>query len=97
MPSFDSLIRLHAEDVAFVAEEPPATTPGEFIDQLKTAADRLTNFAQINGAEELEIAVLHLTEAQQATSDTARDVFLDRAGRLLADTTEIVDEYRLMV
>lgn len=92
-----SFLRLYADDIAFVAEKSPATTLGDFVDQLDTAATRLGRFAGINGAEDLEDAVRYLNDAQDATDETTRTVLLNQAHDLLKDTGDIVQEYRLMV
>lgn len=83
------------DDIAFAAEEQPATTPQEFIDQLGTAAHNLT-LARMDGAEDLETAVTYLTDAMEAKGAEHR-VLLNRAVGYLAATADMVDEYRLML
>jgi hypothetical protein len=85
----------YVDDIAFVAQEKPATTPQVFIEQLTAAADRLTD-AGINGAEDLETAVTYLSDA--ITSKGAkRKVLLNKAVEYLVNTADMVDEYRDMV
>lgn len=85
----------YVDDIAFVAEAPPATTPQELADQLGTASDRLAD-AGINGAEDLQSAATYLADASDETG-TSRKTLLNRAVRRLAKTAEMVDEYRDMV
>jgi chemotaxis protein histidine kinase CheA len=91
-----SILAQFVDDIAFAAEEPPATTPKVFIEQLRTAAHNLDVHARINGAEDLETAATYLTDAMEAKG-AERRVLLNRAVKYLADTADIVDEYRLMV
>ena len=90
-----SVLAKYVDDIAFVAEEQPATTPSEFIDQLETAAHNLS-MARINGAEDLETAVIYLTDAMRETGGKRRTL-LNQAVEYLKDTADMVDEYRLMV
>lgn len=94
--TIDTLVARYADDIAFVAEERPATTPEGFIEQLRTAAHRLDVYARINGAEDLETAATYLTDAMASTG-AERRVLLNRAVKYLAYTSDMVDEYRLMV
>lgn len=94
--TIEALVACYATDVAFVPEKQPATTPEDFIDQLGTAAHNLGTFARINGAEDLETAVIYLTDAMEAKG-AERRVLLNRAVGYLANTADMVDEYRLMV
>jgi hypothetical protein len=91
-----SILARYVDDIAFVAEAEPATTPAEFIDQLGTAARNLGYFARINGAEDLETAATYLTDAMQSKGGERR-VLLNHAVGYLANTADMVDEYRLMV
>lgn len=91
-----TILARYTDDIAFAAEAEPATTPQEFIDQLGTAARNLGTFARINGAEDLETAVIYLTDAMEAKG-AERRVLLNRAVGYLANTADMVDEYRLMV
>lgn len=91
------LIAQHADDIAFVAEEQPATTISDFVNQLRMATDTLANYADINGSEDLEAAATYLSDAENSTDDTERTVLLNRARALLTNTTDIVNDYRLMV
>jgi hypothetical protein len=91
-----SILARYVNDIAFAAEAEPATTPAEFIDQLDTAARNLGYFARINGAEDLQTAAIYLTDAMQAKG-AERRVLLNHAVGYLANTADMVDEYRLMV
>lgn len=92
----DQFIAEYANDIAFAAEEQPAQTPEAFIEQLRTAAHNLGHYAGINGAEDLETAATYLADALSATGAEQRTL-LDRAVGYLANTAEMVDEYRDMV
>ncbi|MGY3341036.1 hypothetical protein ACVW0K_007229 [Streptomyces filamentosus] len=90
----ESLLRRYADDIAYVAQQPPATDLAGFASQLDTAAPRYEE-AGINGHEDLETASLHLDEALRATG-TDRDVFLRRADSLLRPlVSDMTQEYRL--
>ncbi|MZG04160.1 hypothetical protein G3M53_91450 [Streptomyces sp. SID7982] len=91
------LIAKHAADIAFVAEQDPATTLEDFNEQLDTAAERLgPTWADINGAEELPFAVTYLADAIQSTDDAERAVLVNRAASYLTDVSDVVQEYREM-
>ncbi|MGW1814120.1 hypothetical protein ACWCQM_11240 [Streptomyces sp. NPDC002125] len=93
----ESLIADYAADIAFVAEEEPATTLAVFNTQLATAADRLgKEWADIDGAEELPTAVTYLADAVDSTDDTERTVLVNRAATYLTDIHDLVEEYREM-
>ncbi|WP_326768835.1 hypothetical protein OG978_33705 [Streptomyces sp. NBC_01591] len=92
----ENILARYAADIAFVAEEQPATTIEDFIDQLQTVAERLDS-AGIQGAEDLETAATYLTDAAGNTDDTKRTALLGRATKLLAYADDVVGEYRLMV
>ncbi|MFF2411759.1 hypothetical protein [Streptomyces sp. NPDC058092] len=90
-----NLISRYAAGIAFVAEEEPATTVSDFIDQLSTAAE---NFGMARfDTDELEGAVTYLTDFDSSTDETERAVLLNRAADLLAYVGDIADEYRDMV
>lgn len=91
-----SALAQYVDDIAFAAEEPPAQTPEAFIDQLRTAAHNLETYAGINGAEDLETAATYLSDALES-SGAERRLLLDRAIRHLKNTSDMVDELRLMV
>ncbi|MFF1574816.1 hypothetical protein ACFVWR_18915 [Leifsonia sp. NPDC058292] len=95
-PSIQTLIDTYAKDVAFAADEEPATTASEFIDQLTTAAINLDH-AGINGTENLDNAAVYLTDALNSTDRDEVKILLTRASRYLQSTTDLVDEYRLML
>ncbi|MFB6999319.1 hypothetical protein ACFCXF_14740 [Streptomyces virginiae] len=78
----ETLIRRYADDLAYVAQESPATDLVALISQLDTAAPRY-EAAGINGHEDLETASSYLDEALNSTDETSRDVFLRRADELL--------------
>lgn len=90
-----SVLAKYVDDVAFVAESSPAQTPDEFLSQLETAAHNLST-ARINGAEELETAVTYLADAMKSAG-AERRVLLTKAVGYLANTRDMVDEYRAMV
>ncbi|MFJ3533802.1 hypothetical protein OG596_39260 (plasmid) [Streptomyces sp. NBC_01102] len=97
MITADQLIAKHAADIAFVAEQEPATTLEDFNTQLDTAAHRLgKTWADIQGAEELETAVTYLADAIESTDDAERAVLVNRAASYLCDVYEVVEEYREM-
>lgn len=83
------------DDIAFVAEEKPATTPQEFVEQLSVASERLAD-ARINNAEDLETAATYLADAVNATG-ARRKHLTDQALSYLRYTADMVGEYRLMV
>ncbi|MFJ3184403.1 hypothetical protein ACIPJN_39240 [Streptomyces sp. NPDC086796] len=91
-----SILADYAEGIAFVAEERPATTISDFVDQLCTAIHNF-GMAGINGIEELEDAATYLNDADRATDDNERNVLLTRADKNLAYADDMVDEYRDMV
>lgn len=90
-----SILAPYVDDIAFVAEESPATTPEDFVEQLRTAAHRLDVYARINGAEDLETAATYLVDALASTG-AERSVLLNQVVKYLAYTSDMVDEYRLM-
>jgi hypothetical protein len=90
------IVRRYADDIAYVAEQDPATDLDTLASQLGTAA-RNFDAAGINGHEGLGAAAGHLHEASLAADDAARDAFLRRADKLLAHVWEMAEEYRDMV
>ncbi|MFB8182596.1 hypothetical protein ACFC8N_42735 [Streptomyces sp. NPDC055966] len=90
-----SILATYTDNIAFVAETSPAQTPDEFVNQLETAARNLTA-ARINGAEDLETAATYLIDAIHAKG-TERQVLTKQAVSYLANTRDMVDEYRAMV
>lgn len=93
--TIDAVLARHAQGIAFVAEERPATTVSDFTDQLRTAAENFEG-AGINGFEELEIAAIYLGDAAVSEGADLR-VLLNSAAKYLANATDMVDEYRLML
>lgn len=93
----EDVIRRYAEDIAYVAEDTPATGLDAFIDHLDTAAGRYS-MAGILGHEDLETAAVLLAEASICDDEAARTVFLRRADALLAPIVwDMTQEYRGMV
>lgn len=88
----DLLLSWYADDIAFVAEESPATTLEAFAAQVGTAGSRMED-AGINNAEDLDTASIYLADAANA-SGIEQAVLLKRAADLLNDVTDLVDEYR---
>lgn len=95
MTTAPSLLSKYADDIAYVAEEPPATGLTDFATQLSTAGSRMED-AGINNAEDLDTASTYLADAANA-SGTEQALLLKRAADLLKDVSDMVDEYRLMV
>jgi hypothetical protein len=95
MTTAPSLLAKYADDIAFVAEEPPATSLTDFATQVGTAGSRMED-AGINNAEDLDTASTYLADAANL-SGTDQDVLLKRAADLLGDVADMVDEYRAMV
>jgi len=91
----ETLLARYAVDIAFVAEEWPATTLTGLAEQMQTAAEHMAG-AGIQGTDDLETAATCLLAAE--TPDlTERMVYLTRAARFLTSATDMVDEYRLML
>lgn len=91
-----SVLAPYVNDIAYAAEQPPATTPEAFLDQLEKAAYNLHTLAGINGAEDLQTAATYLSDALQSTGSRRRTL-TGHAVRHLTNTADIVDEYRGMV
>jgi hypothetical protein len=89
------IISWYGDDIAFVAEEPPATTLEAFASQVGTAGSRMED-AGINNAEDLDTASTYLADAANA-SGTVQAVLLKQASDLLNSVSDMVDEYRDMV
>lgn len=89
------LISWYADDIAFAAEESPATTLAEFASQVGTAGSRMEDVG-INNAEDLDTAATYLSDAASLTS-VEQSVLLKQASDLLNDVTDMVGEYRDMV
>jgi hypothetical protein len=88
------LISWYADDIAFVAEESPATTLTGFIGQLGTAGSRMEDVG-INNAEDLDTAATYLNDAATLTGND-QAVLLKQASNLLNNLSDMVDEYRDM-
>jgi hypothetical protein len=91
----DLLISWYGDDIAFVAEEAPATTLDAFASQVGTAGSRMEDVG-INNAEDLDTASTYLADAA-GSSGIDQAVLLKQASDLLNDVTDMVDEYRLTV
>jgi hypothetical protein len=93
----DTILARYADDIAFVAEEKPATTLADFVNQMEIAADHLAG-AGIQGASDLDAAAAALGAANSnLTDDGKRTWLINSAAAFLANTTDMVDEYRLML
>jgi hypothetical protein len=94
--TLDTLIRKHADNLAYVAEmERPATDLTEFLHHLDYAADNFDQ-AGINGHDDLKTAGTLLAEAANTEGDT-REGLLLRAAVVLEVVRDMTDEYRTMV
>ncbi|MGE5594700.1 MAG: hypothetical protein ACM3S1_01545 [Hyphomicrobiales bacterium] len=82
-------------EIAFITEQQPATTPQEFIGQLEIASERLAD-ARINNAEDLDTAATYLSDAINATG-AKRKHLTAQAVSYLSNARDMADEYRLMV
>jgi hypothetical protein len=91
----ESLIALYGEDIAFVAEEEPATSVSDFVGQLQIAAERLEDGGCV-GAEEIGPAATYLVDAEHVQPQD-RQALLNRAAERLRLVDEAVEEYRLML
>lgn len=92
----DSLIRQHADNIAYVAEATtPATDLGEFTHHLTYAAENF-NMAGVNGSDDLHSAATILGQASEVDG-ADKQPFLLRAAALLRIVPEMTDEYRDMV
>lgn len=93
----DDSIRHYADDLAFVAEEAPATDLTALTGHAGTAA-RNFSLAGINGHEDVQTAASWFHEASLAADDTERGIFLRKADELLYPILwDMTQEYRLMV
>ncbi|MFI5769627.1 hypothetical protein ACIA74_13910 [Streptomyces sp. NPDC051658] len=96
MPTANDLLARYAADIAFVAEEQPATTISDLAAQLYASTHNF-DAAGINGTDELEAAAAYLVDAATATDDTERTVLLKKAADHLAYADDMVSEFRDMV
>ncbi|MCX4792516.1 hypothetical protein OG369_42840 [Streptomyces sp. NBC_01221] len=92
--TIDTLIARYAEGIAFVADEPAATTVSDFIDQLGTAAENF-DMARFD-TDGVNAAATYLADANASTDDTERTVLLKRAADNLVFVDNLADEYRDM-
>lgn len=92
----ETILARYAADIAFVAEEPVATTLVDFTNQLRSAAVGFY-LAGITGFEEVEAAANYLDDVNSSTDATEKAVFLKRAVKSLAHVDDMADEFRLMV
>ncbi|MFJ3083077.1 hypothetical protein ACIPJG_25440 [Streptomyces halstedii] len=91
----ETLLADYAVDIAFVAEEEPATTVDDFATHLRYSI-RNFELAGINGTEELETAATYLVDAASSTDPAERAVLLKKAARNLAYADDMVSEFRDM-
>lgn len=89
----DTLVARYAADIAFVAEEQPATTVAAFTYQLVAASENF-EAAGINGGDDLQAGAQYIADANTATDDNKRTVLLGQAAEYLAQATDMADEYR---
>ncbi|MFE7547066.1 hypothetical protein [Streptomyces gardneri] len=76
------LVARYAADIAFVAEETPATTVDAFTDQLRTAYERMNN-SGLTLADDLDIAAGYLDDAEHATDPAEQQTLLRKAADLM--------------
>ncbi|MFJ7990250.1 hypothetical protein [Streptomyces sp. NPDC096351] len=92
----DTLVARYATDIASVTDEKPATTPGDFIQQLHTAHRTLADLSGISLADDLDTAAIYLTDAVQPdNTDTETQTLLRKAADLMRDIPDAVAEYQL--
>ncbi|MFF1358775.1 hypothetical protein [Streptomyces sp. NPDC058297] len=94
-PSVQTLIDTYGKDIAFAAGQEPASTASVFIGQLTTAAINLDE-AGINNTENLDNAATNLSDALNSTDRDEVRILLNRVGRYLKATADLVGEYRHM-
>ncbi|MEU3656431.1 hypothetical protein AB0E67_27215 [Streptomyces sp. NPDC032161] len=92
----ESILADYAADIAFVAEEDPATTLADLATQLYASTHNF-DAAGINGTDELKAAAAYLVDAATATDDTERTVLLKKAAGHLAYASDMASEFRDMV
>ncbi|MET7649323.1 hypothetical protein ABZS83_38085 [Streptomyces sp. NPDC005426] len=90
----DSIRARYAANIAFVAEEEPATTVSDFIDQLWTVSENF-NMARFD-TDEVDAAATYLNDAAGSTDENERAVLLKRAADNLVHVDNMADEYRDM-
>ncbi len=95
--TFESLIAHHADDIAFVAEEAPASEISDFISQLDIAVERMEDVGITLVEEAGPAAVAYLTDAQRAETALERQLLLKKARHHLRLVGDAADEYRDMV
>ncbi|MFF6844737.1 hypothetical protein ACFY8X_39105 [Streptomyces tanashiensis] len=92
----DALVARYAADIAFAADETPATNTGDFIQQLYTAHRTLSDRSGISLADDLDTAAIYLTDAVQPdNTDAETQALLRKAADLMRDIPDAVGEYRL--
>ncbi|MEU6016993.1 hypothetical protein ABZ826_23960 [Streptomyces sp. NPDC047515] len=91
----ESILARYAADIAFVAEEKPATTVSDFTYQVTVAAENF-EAAGINGGDELAAGAQYLADGAGATDNAERSVLLGKAAEYLARANDMADEYRDM-
>ncbi|NGN63140.1 hypothetical protein G5C51_04360 [Streptomyces sp. A7024] len=90
----EDLIGRYAKEVAFVAEEAPATTLDEIAAQAETAADNLTAVG-IDGGD-LYAGAVYLADVD-AVEEPDRPVLARLADKHLSNGLDAIDEYRLQL
>jgi hypothetical protein len=92
----DDIIRRYGADIAYVAEEAPATTLDVFADQVGAAAAYFAN-ARFDDAGQISAAAEFLNEAWCLPDGANRADFLRRADMRLKRLGDMAEEYREMV
>lgn len=89
-----TLLASYTADIAFVAEEQPATSLAVLAEQVATAVDRLRDVG-LDG-EDLACAGVYLRDAHRSDGSERR-VLLENADRHMRVGCEQVNDYRLML
>ncbi|MFJ2279247.1 hypothetical protein ACIOEZ_34425 [Streptomyces sp. NPDC087866] len=92
----ENLIADYATDIAFVAEEEPATTLADLAAQLYACGDPFEMAGFTDAKEEADAAATYLTDAAASTDPTERAVLLKKAAERLPYVGDIASEYRDM-
>ncbi|MHA4819438.1 hypothetical protein ACXZ65_34375 [Streptomyces aculeolatus] len=87
------LLSNHADDIAFVAGEAPATTLEEFVRQLRLASIVFAG-VYIRGSADLDAAANLLAQVGYG-GEAQRYVLLTHAADHLRDVGDLTEEYRL--
>lgn len=92
----ESLLADYARDIAFVAEEEPATTLADLATQLYACGDPFEMAGFADAEEEARAAAAYLTDAAASTDPTEYAVLLKKAAERLPYIGDIASEYRDM-